>query len=95
MTDDNIRTVPVFCNDANSKCLVYEELKNSVLVGHSIHRGRKNFSISLQSPCRKIIRNKNTYIAKIVNILCNLYKDIINFIIFFVIYAIYENKRKL
>ena len=32
LTDDNIRTVPVFCNDANSKCLVYEELKNGVLV---------------------------------------------------------------
>ena len=31
LTDDNIRTVPVFCNDANSECLVYEELKNSVL----------------------------------------------------------------
>jgi len=31
LTDDNIRTVPVLCNDANSECLVYEELKNSVL----------------------------------------------------------------
>ena len=31
LTDDNIRTVPVLCNDANSECLVYEELKNGVL----------------------------------------------------------------
>ncbi len=32
LTDDNIRTVPVLCNDANSACLVYEELKDGVLV---------------------------------------------------------------
>ena len=32
LTDDNIRTVLVLCNDVNSKCLVYEELKNGVLV---------------------------------------------------------------
>ena len=31
LTDDNIGTVPVLCNDANSECLVYEELKNGVL----------------------------------------------------------------
>ena len=31
LTDDNIRTVPVLCNDANSERLVYEELKNGVL----------------------------------------------------------------
>ena len=32
LTDDNIRTVPVLCNDANSACLVYEALKDGVLV---------------------------------------------------------------
>ena len=36
LTDDNIRTVPVLCNDANSECLVYEELINGVLVLHPV-----------------------------------------------------------
>ncbi len=31
LTDDSIRTVPVLCNDANSECLVYEELNKGVL----------------------------------------------------------------
>lgn len=47
LTDDNIRTVPVLCNDANSECLVYKELKNGILVviQNNIKKIAPHFSI--------------------------------------------------